>query len=288
MAIDFHSRRNRNTYAGRQADAGWAEAIRRIVDPTGKRVADIGCGGGIYSLAWREIGAARGRGRRLLREMVAAAREQAAGLAHYLLSAGRRRGDRPAVGRRGYRLPARPDPPYAKLRAVLRRSPPCARSRRTTDRPGSNAGRCPAARLARAHAGAISSSAFRDCWPSRPGADRPTRPCGTPCRQRVSATVESVALWEVRKTHDSRNNLAQDLASRTGRSILHDLSDSEIDELIAYIEARIPAAVRSSRRIDGLCGAPSPDDATLDARQRGHSAASSRPSTSNSATRPSV
>ena len=33
MAIDFHSRRNRSTYTGRQADAGWVEAIRRIVDP---------------------------------------------------------------------------------------------------------------------------------------------------------------------------------------------------------------------------------------------------------------
>jgi 2-polyprenyl-3-methyl-5-hydroxy-6-metoxy-1,4-benzoquinol methylase len=33
------------------------EAIRRIVDPAGKRVADIGCGGGIYSQAWHALGA---------------------------------------------------------------------------------------------------------------------------------------------------------------------------------------------------------------------------------------
>ncbi len=42
MAIDFHSRRNWSTYTGRQADADWVEAIRRIVDPAAKRVADIG------------------------------------------------------------------------------------------------------------------------------------------------------------------------------------------------------------------------------------------------------
>ena len=42
MAIDFHSRRNRSTYTGRQADADWVEAIRRIVDPVAKRLADIG------------------------------------------------------------------------------------------------------------------------------------------------------------------------------------------------------------------------------------------------------
>jgi 2-polyprenyl-3-methyl-5-hydroxy-6-metoxy-1,4-benzoquinol methylase len=57
MAIDFHAKANRSTYARRRADAGWSEAIQLIVDPVGKRVADIGCCGGIYSRAWREIGA---------------------------------------------------------------------------------------------------------------------------------------------------------------------------------------------------------------------------------------
>ena len=53
MAIDFHATANRNTYATRQADDGWQAAMRRLVDPAGTRVADIGCGGGIYSRAWR-------------------------------------------------------------------------------------------------------------------------------------------------------------------------------------------------------------------------------------------
>jgi 2-polyprenyl-3-methyl-5-hydroxy-6-metoxy-1,4-benzoquinol methylase len=79
MAIDFHSRSNRSTYTGRQADAGWVEAIRRIVDPAGKRIADIGCGGGIYSRAWHELGADV-VGVDFSQQMVAAAREQAAGL----------------------------------------------------------------------------------------------------------------------------------------------------------------------------------------------------------------
>ena len=34
MAIDFHASRNRSTYTGRQADPGWVEAIRRIVEFT--------------------------------------------------------------------------------------------------------------------------------------------------------------------------------------------------------------------------------------------------------------
>src|SRR5260370_21769323 len=89
MAIDFHSKTNRSTYAGRLADAGWAGAIRHIVDPTGKRVADIGCGGGIYSRAWRELGAHEVLGVDFSEAMVAAAREQARGRAPTLLCTGR-------------------------------------------------------------------------------------------------------------------------------------------------------------------------------------------------------
>ena len=94
MAIDFHSKANRGTYAGRQADTGWIEAVRRIVDPRGKRVADIGCGGGIYSVAWRDIGAGDVVGIDFSEEMVAAARDQAGGLDRVTF----RQGDAAATG----------------------------------------------------------------------------------------------------------------------------------------------------------------------------------------------
>src|SRR5262245_2640825 len=81
MAIDFHSRANRGTYATRRADTGWKEAIRRIVDPSGKRVADIGCGGGIYSQAWHEFGAGAVMGVDFSQAMVDAPRGHAAGIA---------------------------------------------------------------------------------------------------------------------------------------------------------------------------------------------------------------
>src|SRR5258708_38665058 len=94
MAIDFHSRRNRNTYRSREADAGWPDTIRRIVEPAGKRVADIGCGGGIYSLAWHEAGARDVVGVDFSAEMVSAAREQTAGLSGISF----RQGDAVATG----------------------------------------------------------------------------------------------------------------------------------------------------------------------------------------------
>lgn len=58
MTIDFHSRENRGTYAGRYADASWRQAMLGLADPCGRHVVDIGCGDGIYALAWRDLGAA--------------------------------------------------------------------------------------------------------------------------------------------------------------------------------------------------------------------------------------
>lgn len=59
MAIDFHASSNQYTYAKRVAHAGWGDFICQRVDPAGKAVADIGCGGGIYSAAWAGLGARR-------------------------------------------------------------------------------------------------------------------------------------------------------------------------------------------------------------------------------------
>ena len=52
--------------------------------------------------------------------------------------------------------------------------------------------------------------------------------------------VESRAVWETRQVHADRNAFAADLRARTGRSILHELSDAEIEELAAYILNRLP------------------------------------------------
>lgn len=75
MPIDFHHDRNKGTYASRTADTRWAVAMRAIVDPRDKVVADIGCGGGIYSRAWSDLGAASVIGIDFSTRMVEDARE---------------------------------------------------------------------------------------------------------------------------------------------------------------------------------------------------------------------
>lgn len=56
MPIDFHDPNNRWTYTTREADETWSALIRANVDVAKKRIADIGCGGGIYTKALASMG----------------------------------------------------------------------------------------------------------------------------------------------------------------------------------------------------------------------------------------
>ncbi len=239
MAIDFHSRRNRNTYRGREADAGWMDTIRRIVDPAAKRVADIGCGGGIYSLAWHEAGAREVVGVDFSEQMVAAAREQAAGLSGISF----RRGDASPTG-----LPsAVADIVFERaLIHHLQSYEPCFGEARRVLVPGGRLivqDRTPADVQLPGSPEHIRGYFF-ERFPHLLAVENARRPTDAAVRDALLATgfrdIESIVLWEVRKTHESKERLAQDLTARTGRSILHDLSDSELADLIAYVTARLP------------------------------------------------
>jgi ubiquinone/menaquinone biosynthesis C-methylase UbiE len=239
MAIDFHSRSNRSTYTGRQADAGWVEAIRRIVDPAGKRVADIGCGGGIYSQAWHALDADV-VGVDFSQQMVAAAREQAGGLSRISF----RQGDATATG-----LPAASrdivferalihhlkdyKACFAEAHRVLVAGGSLIVQDRTPDDvqlPGSPE-----------HVRGY----FFERFPRLLTVELARRPTDAAVRDALQATgfrdVKSVTLWELRKTHDDREGLKHDLANRTGRSILYDLSDDELAELILFIKKQLPS-----------------------------------------------
>lgn len=239
MAIDFHSKANRSTYAGRLTDAGWADAIRRIVDPTGKRVADIGCGGGIYSQAWRALGAREVMGVDFSEAMVAAAREQADGLAHISF----RQGDAAATGL-----------PSAALDVVFQRAlihhlrsfEPCFAEARRLLVPGGRLiiqDRTPAD-IQVPGTPEHMRGYFFERFPRLLAVELGRRPTDAAVQDALRATgfsaVETITLWEVRRSYDSREDLSRDLAARTGRSILHELSDPEIEDLITYIDERIP------------------------------------------------
>jgi hypothetical protein len=61
-------------------------------------------------------------------------------------------------------------------------------------------------------------------------------------REAGFGAVRTSALTETRREYADAHEVAADLRARTGRSILHELTDPELDDLAAYIQARLPAS----------------------------------------------
>lgn len=55
--MQFNSSETRHIYAGRHADGDWISWSEENLSPKNKNVVDIGCGGGIYTSAFVEMGA---------------------------------------------------------------------------------------------------------------------------------------------------------------------------------------------------------------------------------------
>jgi ubiquinone/menaquinone biosynthesis C-methylase UbiE len=240
MTIDFHAEANRATYTGRHVSSGWSDAMRGIVDPVGKRVVDVGCGGGIYSLGWHELGAISVVGVDFSEQMVAAAREQASGLSDLSFH----RGEATATGQPAHsadivfeRALIHHLPGYEACFAEARRVLVPGGTLIVQDRTPEDVALPGAAEHLRGY--------FFECFPRLLAVERARRPTDAAVRSALDVTgfrvIESRPLWEVRKTHATRDLLRQDLAARTGRSLLHDLDDRELETLIGYVEARLPA-----------------------------------------------
>jgi len=80
--IDFEDPKNRDTYVGRAADPGWVSRFDDLVRPGGRRVADVGCGGGIYTKAIALLGPKLVVGVDSSRLQLESAREYCRGVAH--------------------------------------------------------------------------------------------------------------------------------------------------------------------------------------------------------------
>lgn len=51
--------------------------------------------------------------------------------------------------------------------------------------------------------------------------------------------IEVIKLWETRQVYSSKEELLRDIRSRTGRSILHELDDWELEGLVDYIDDKL-------------------------------------------------
>jgi ubiquinone/menaquinone biosynthesis C-methylase UbiE len=253
MPIDFHAEHNRYTYASREADPSWVRAMAAIVNPQGKRVVDIGCGGGTYTRAWAHLGAAEVVGIDFSAQMVRAATERSqdiSGISFHL-------GDAVATGlSNGYA-----DVVFARaLVHHLADLPACLHeAHRILDATGIYIiqDRTPDdVQLAGSHEH-IRGYVF-ERFPRLlevEAARRPRREHLLQLLHQAGFTqTQTLTLWEVRQRYPEFAALAEDLRQRAGRSILHELTTEELSDFIDFIAASMPQDEPITKKIAGRSG----------------------------------
>ena len=239
MPIDFHDAANRDSYSGRSVDRSWASAVRGLVDPAGAVVVDVGCGGGAYTRAWHDLGAAMVLGVDYSAPMLDAARE-----AHGVLpGVDFRQGDATATGLADgcadvvfERALVAHTPDLAAVAVEALRVLRPGGTYLVQDRTSDDVGQPASVTHPRGW--------FFEVFPRLLEVERQRRPhpallaaaLGGAGFEAVSAT----SLWEVRRRYEDRDAYLAEIGARTGRSILHELDDDELDHLVDQLRRRLP------------------------------------------------
>lgn len=238
-------------YYARFAHESWKSAVAELTDPLRAHVADLGCGGGVYTTAFVGMGAAHVTGIDPSAEAVETARKRARGLRVPRVSF--RRGEIESSG-----FPAssidivlmRAVLPYvesleaafAEAKRILRPGGTLLVQERTVDD--------------------ISSPQSREHLLGWIFAHQPKllriASANRPCAQRVEgalrdggfSTIESRSLAEVRRSFADASELHGDLVRRADRRILDELPDVELAELADRICAEIAAPDQPFRELD--------------------------------------
>ncbi|GCE04902.1 class I SAM-dependent methyltransferase [Dictyobacter aurantiacus] len=238
--INFHAEEIRNTYATRQATGTWKTLINHIVEVQGRTVADIGCGGGIYAKALADMGAAHITCIDSSDVMISDA--QSALKAHNNISYVKSDAGQIPVEAQQFDIVLERalihhlkreelNVNFAEALRILRpggilivqdRTPEdCLLAGSQTNIRGYFFTRYPKLaqqEVARRHDNATVMSLLH---------------------QTGFRVVEKRQLWETRQVHNNFASLEHDLKTRTGRSILHELNDAELDDLCQYIRRQI-------------------------------------------------
>ncbi|MBP1988660.1 class I SAM-dependent methyltransferase [Paenibacillus eucommiae] len=238
MPINFHDEQNRLTYTTRTADESWLTRIKEVIDVSNKEVVDIGCGGGIYTKALVSLGASHVTGVDFSEEMLKGASLNCEGIENVAFFQG---------DAYDSKLPANQFDLVLE-RALIHHLDDLNRCFKEANRILKNDGAC-----------LVQDRTPEDCI--LPGDENHIRgyffekyPALIPkevSRRHDSLKVRSalesngfriakeVQFWETRRVYDDFETLSKDLLQRTGRSILHELSDNELDELVLFIGKKL-------------------------------------------------
>ncbi|WP_202077963.1 class I SAM-dependent methyltransferase [Caldalkalibacillus salinus] len=238
MPINFHDSKNKSTYAKREAESCWIDNIKKHVEVIGKEVLDIGCGGGIYSKVFAQSEAKHVTGLDFSEEMLKMAKENCKNIKNISFKQG-------SAFETGIKEETFDIVLERALIHHIKDLQSCFKEANRVLKPQGKL--------------IIQDRTPTDC--SLPGSithirgfffERYPKLLEKELNRRYTSKqvvsimnesgfklINEQKIWETRKSYSHFMQLKLDLMGRTGRSILHELTDDELKDLVHYIEQKI-------------------------------------------------
>lgn len=238
MPINFHDSSNRFAYTDREVDDTWKQTIFSHVNVKGTKVLDLGCGGGIYTKTLAGMGTGDVTGLDFSKEMLHTAKNYCKNEdnVHFILGDAYRTGlDRAsfdiilcrAVLHHLQNLPVL----FKEINHLLKPNGTAILQDRTLQD-------C----LIPGDSHHIRGYIFQ-LFPKLTTIEESRRPDKYQLQKNLYNSgfknVKSKHIWEIRNHYSSLQEVQDDLRARTGRSILHELSDEELESLIKLINQKV-------------------------------------------------
>ncbi|SFK89658.1 Ubiquinone/menaquinone biosynthesis C-methylase UbiE [Paenibacillus sp. 1_12] len=240
MSIDFHDPKNKTSYTERTVDNAWMKLVKSEVRLQSIQAADIGCGGGIYSKALIEMGVGAVVGIDFSQAMLEGAAAYTARHTNIRYQQGKA-------------LHTGLD--NASVELVLERalihhlsSDELVGCMKEANRILKSEGvlivqdRTPedcAIAGSRKHLRGYIFDKFPRLLPEESGRRYSSNQVLAALRTAGFNQLKEIPLWETRRQYTHFAEFREDLLLRSGRSILHELTDVELEHLIAYIEQQL-------------------------------------------------
>ncbi|MFC7391433.1 class I SAM-dependent methyltransferase [Scopulibacillus cellulosilyticus] len=240
MGINFFDKKNRYTYSMREVDDSWSETVQEIVNIKDKTVIDIGCGGGNYTKKLIEMGAESVIGIDFSKEMLEGAKENCIDYPNITFQIGNaidtglpdHSGDIILERALIHHLNVKElEKAFNEAFRLLNKNGTIIIQDRTPDDcllPGTP-------NHIRGY--------FFEKFPELGKKETRRRHESAKVKNALIAagfnSIKEHTLWEIRKIYHSIQELEKDMLNRTGRSILHDLTDDKLKELVKYIKSQI-------------------------------------------------
>ncbi|WP_251551219.1 class I SAM-dependent methyltransferase [Neobacillus muris] len=241
MGIDFHNKKNRNTYSSRSADFSWINAIKELLPIENISIAaDIGCGGGIYTKALSDMGILSVTGVDFSEAILDGARENGKEYTNIMF----KQGNAYCSGLTSSR--------YDLLleRALIHHLDDLHQCFKEANRILKDKGylivqdRTPEDCLVKgseSHIRGYFFEQFPELIEKETRRRHSSQVVVEALKEAGFRDIQEVTLWETRKVYETKEQLQTDLLERTGRSILHELTDKELLELVRVIGHSISA-----------------------------------------------